>query len=263
MPNPFNRQQVSTVSLSASEVDAFVFWTRNPRPLMRNLDELDDLGHRYYFLITLIGYPQRLDPGAPSLRNALGAFRNLSAHIGPDRVIWRYDPILLNSLTDRTFHERNFALVARALEGCSKRCIISFMKPYRKVRARMEAVAPGSSRPVDPASIEVKELLEFISGTAGENGLEVFSCAGETDFSALGIGSSRCIDGELIARLFNLEITALKDTCQRKECGCTASRDIGAYDTCLFGCSYCYATSSLSRARANYARHDPDSPSLL
>jgi len=41
-----------------------------------------------------------------------------------------------------------------------------------------------------------------------------------------------------------------------------ASRDIGVYDTCLFGCEYCYATTSFERARLNNERHDPKGTAL-
>jgi hypothetical protein len=263
VPNPFNLNQVSRVSLSTSEVDAFVFWSRNPRPLMRYLDELDDMGCRYYFLFTLIGYPDRIDPGSPLLSRSIRTFHELSARVGPRRVIWRYDPIVLSGISGTVFHESNFQLVAQELKGATGRCVISFVKPYRKARARMEAAANGSAEPVDFGSPPVKGLLSTISETARENGMEIFSCASEQDLSAFGINPSKCIDADLISQLFSIEISAPKDPCQRKECGCAASRDIGMYDTCLFGCSYCYATSSLERAKANYACHDPESPCLL
>jgi len=35
------------------------------------------------------------------------------------------------------------------------------------------------------------------------------------------------------------------------------------YDSCLFGCQYCYATSSFEEAKDNHASHDPKSPSLI
>jgi len=127
----------------------------------------------------------------------------------------------------------------------------------------MEAGAQGSAEPVDFGSMPVRGLLSAISKAARENAMEIFSCASEQDLSAFGINPSKCIDAELISKLFSIEISAPKDPCQRKECGCAASRDIGMYDTCLFGCSYCYATSSLERAKANCAAHDPRSPSLL
>ena len=263
MPNPFNRNQVSMVSLSTAEVDAFVFWSRNPRPLMRYLDELDDMGCRYYFLFTLVGYPDRIDPGSPPLSLSIRTFQELSARVGPQRVIWRYDPIVLSGLSGTGFHESNFRLVAQELKGATGRCIISFVKPYRKARVRMEAAAQGSTEPVDFGGLPVRGLLSVISESARENGMEMFSCASEQDFSAFGINPSKCIDADLISKLFAIEISAPKDPRQRKECGCAASRDIGMYDTCLFGCSYCYATSSLERAKAACARHDPRSPSLL
>jgi hypothetical protein len=230
---------------------------------MRYLDELDDLSCRYYFLFTLIGYPHLIDPGSPSLAMSVKTFQELSARVGRQRVIWRYDPIVLGCPGGAGFHESNFRKVARTLRGAASRCVISFFQPYRKVRARMEAAAPGSLDPVDFDSPAVRELLSAISETARENGMEVFSCASEHDFSPFGIKPSKCIDAGLLSKLFGIEISAAKDPCQRKECGCAASRDIGMYDTCLAGCSYCYATSSLERAKANFARHDPESPCLV
>ena len=263
VPNPFNRNQVSRVTLSPREVDAFVFWSRHPRPLMRYLDELDDLGCRYYFLFTLVGYPDRIDPGSPPPDQAIRTFQELSARVGRQRVIWRYDPVVLSDLSGAGFHEINFRLLAEELKGAASRCVISFVKPYRKARARMEAAARGSAEPVDYDSPPIEGLLGTISEAARENGMEIFSCAAERDLSPFGISPSRCIDAGLISKLFSIEVSPLKDPCQRKECGCATSRDIGMYDTCLFGCSYCYATSSIERAKANYAVHDPRSPSLL
>ena len=262
VPNPFNPNQVSRVPLSTGEVEAFVFWSRNPRPLMKYLDELDDLGCRYYFLFTLIGYPDRIDPGAPPFGLSIRTFQELSARVGPQRVIWRYDPIVLSARTGCGFHERNFRQAAQELKEAAGRCVISFVKPYRKALARMEAAAPGSSKPVDFGSPEIRGFLNSISEIARENRMEIFSCASEQDLSAFGVKPSKCIDADLVAKLFAVQASPLKDPSQRKECGCAVSRDIGMYDTCLFGCSYCYATSSLERAKANYARHDPESPSL-
>jgi hypothetical protein len=48
VPNPFNPQQISKVSLAPSDVDVIVFWTRNPRPLFAVLKELNERGFRYY-----------------------------------------------------------------------------------------------------------------------------------------------------------------------------------------------------------------------
>jgi hypothetical protein len=230
---------------------------------MRRLDELDDLGCRYYFLFTLIGYPRRIDPGSPPPGLSIKTFQALSARVGPQRVVWRYDPIVLSSLSGTLFHESNFRRVAQELRGAAHRCVISFVKPYRKARSRIEASAPGGGDPVDFGSPEVRGLLTAVSESARENRMEILSCASEQDFSSFGIRPSKCIDGDLLSKLFGIEICAPKDPFQRKECGCAASRDIGVYDTCPSGCSYCYATTSPERAKANHARHDPESPCLI
>lgn len=93
--------------------------------------------------------------------------------------------------------------------------------------------------------------------------MDIYSCAQERDLTPYGIPSGKCIDDQYMARVLGIRVTARKDPSQRKACGCVVSKDIGMYDTCLFGCKYCYATSSLERARARYAGHDPHYPSLV
>jgi hypothetical protein len=263
VPNPFNRAQVSRVSLAPQDVDAFVFWTRNPRPLMPCLEELDGRGFRYLFLFTLIGYPGHIDPRSPRPEISIGNFHDLAARIGPDKMTWRYDPILLSDVTGVEFHEKNFRRIARVLRGATHRCVISFVKVYRKARKRLAEAVPGGLETFDPNHPRIAELLYSISAAAKEEGMRIFSCAGENDLSPFGISPSRCIDGEFIGKLFSIPITAGKDPAQRVECGCAASRDIGMYDTCLYGCAYCYATSSIEWAKANHLAHDPESPSLV
>ena len=263
VPNPFNRTQVSRVSLEPSEVDAIVFWTRNPRPLMPHLAELDAKGYRYYFLYTLMANPRQIDPGSPPVEASLETFRELAARIGPERVIWRYDPIFLSSITDPGFHVRTYRLIAEALKGCTRRSVVSIVQRYRKIEKRMAALA-GHGIELLPWDDEgLARLLRSLAEIAHGNGMEIRSCADDHDVQRYGIPPGKCVDDEQISRVFGLELESRKDTCQRKQCGCVASKDIGMYDSCLFGCIYCYATTSFERARVNYRAHDPESPFLL
>ncbi len=75
--NPFNRDQVTTISLKPADVDAIVFWTRNPRPLMPYLDELDSRGYRYYFQFTILDYPREIDAKSPPAAAAVATFQEL------------------------------------------------------------------------------------------------------------------------------------------------------------------------------------------
>lgn len=104
VPNPFNPTQVSTVSLAQDDVDAIVFWSRDPRPLMLHLDELDSMGYAYVFQFTINGYPSLLEPGVPKLEVAISTLVELADMIGPSRIVWRYDPIILSNITSPKYH---------------------------------------------------------------------------------------------------------------------------------------------------------------
>lgn len=139
VPNPFNSRQVARVSLKPEDVSAIVFWTRDPRPLMPHLPALDSRGFRYLFHFTLIEYPENMHPGMPPLSERLAAFKHLAHRLGPDRVLWRYDPVVLTSVTDTAFHARSFEFLSKELAGCTRRATVSLMEPYRKIRKRMDS----------------------------------------------------------------------------------------------------------------------------
>jgi hypothetical protein len=105
-------------------------------------------------------------------------------------------------------------------------------------------------------------LVKSLAAISQAYGMEIVSCAEELDLQPYGIRPGKCIDDGLIAQLFSLDVSHTKDPGQRKACGCVQSKDIGMYDSCLFGCRYCYATSSFERSRENYTRHDPDASTL-
>ncbi|MEJ5246826.1 MAG: DUF1848 domain-containing protein [Caldilinea sp.] len=266
VPNPFNPRQVSRISLRPEDVDVIVFWTRNARPLMASLDELDARGYRYYFQYTILDYPRLWETKTPPVETAIETFRRLSERVGRERVIWRYDPLLFSSLTDAAFHRERFAWIAAQLRGYTERVVISVVDMYRKVRSRLRnRVAQGVTIPDQtPESVpDFEGLMHSLVETATRCKMEIVSCAEELDLTGYGVQPSKCIDDALIARVFGLRLDLKKDPGQRDACGCVTSRDIGMYDSCLFGCQYCYATRSFARAAANYAAHDPESPSLL
>lgn len=266
VPNPFNRKQVSFVSLKPDDVDVIVFWTRNPAPLLPVLRYLDQIKLRYYFQYTLMDNPREIDTKAPSLRASLKTFQNLSEQIGPDKVIWRYDPIVFSNATPVAFHEDTFERLASALHGYTNRVVISILDSYPKTLKR---IANLRKQGIDVqtgfghSDNNLAQLMTFMVRTALEHDLEIYSCAEVLNLSQFGIRPGKCIDNEFINKVFGLTVRRTKDPNQRAECGCIASKDIGVYDTCLFGCQYCYATSSFERAYANHDSHDPKSPSLI
>mgnify|MGYP006283041897 CR=1 FL=1 len=265
VPNPFNRKQVSYVSLSPEDVDVIVFWTRNPKPLFPYLQELDDRGFRYYFQFTLLDYPRMLDPKSPGLNASLAVFKELADRIGPERVIWRYDPLVFSRKTSYKFHLASFSKISAALEGCTRRSVISVMDFYRKAQSRFKALEEQGLEilPVDPHEDAFADLIRDFLTISESHGMELVSCAEKFDLVRLGVRPGKCIDDQLINEMFDHQVSSTKDPYQREQCGCVQSKDIGMYDSCIYGCQYCYATRSFERARKNYQEHDPESPSLL
>jgi hypothetical protein len=261
--NPFNPAQLSRIDLRPDSAKVFVFWTRNPAPLLPYLGELDARGQGYYFLHTLLDYPRELEPHAPRPPRAVDGFRRLADTVGPDKAVWRYDPIVLSPRTGVDFHLRAFERLARALAGSTRRVTVSLVTSYRKTAGRLSALAGAGLAPYAPSEAELARLLTGLSGLATACGLEITACAPQTDLARYGLAPGACIDPVLIERLFGLDVPPGKDASQRPACGCAGSRDIGAYDACLFGCLYCYATSSFARARANRRAHDPAAPCLI
>lgn len=254
--NPVNPRQVSEIRISPETVECIVFWTKNPEPMLSGLDELEE--YPYYFQFTLTGYEKDIEKNIPSKRDEIiPAFQRLSQKIGPERVIWRYDPILFNEKYTPEFHLRAFAQTARALRGYTRKCVISFVDRYAKNKKAMDALGVYD--------LEEAELADFagrLSGIAKTNGMEMGSCAEKMDLESLGIKHNCCIDRELIESLTGCRIPAGKDKNQREACGCIGSVDIGAYHTCKNGCAYCYANYSLESVVRHCAKYDPEAPIL-
>jgi DNA repair photolyase len=261
--NPFNFHQIRPVDLKPESVDAIVFWTRNARPMLKYLPEMDRAGYRYYFLYTITGYPKELEENLPPIQNAIDTFQRLSEAVGPQRVIWRYDPIVISSITGPDYHRENFEKIAAALSGHTGRVIVSFVDMYKKVERRLKRISENDGISfTSPESQQIINLSNDLKMTADSCGLEIRSCAEEIDLVSSGIKPGKCIDDDLINSSFGLNFPYRKDPHQRKACRCTASVDIGAYDNCGYRCVYCYANSSFEKAAANLKAMDIDSESL-
>lgn len=264
VPNPFNAKQVSNVSLHPEDVDALVFWSKNPEPLAEHLGELDALGFVYYFLFTLNDYPESIETGLPTLSHRLSVFKQLSERLGPERVVWRYDPIVISSETTHDYHRRQFELLSGELTGHTQRVIVSLVDYYRRTDRRLSRLEESGitfDRDADTRP-ETHELLRYMSDTARSRGMRIQSCA-EPDASLAGAGIPQggCIDVDIIRRLGG-RVASQKDPGQREDCLCIVSKDIGVNDTCLHGCRYCYATRDNALARNRHSEHDPESPVL-
>lgn len=297
--NPFNQQRQY---ISFSKCKVVVFWTKNPKPILPFLYILDELGIHYYFQFTLNDYEDEgFEPNLPSLEDRIKTFKELSNIVGPDRIIWRFDPIILGpfisprSILTKIWH------IGNLLRGYTNKLVFSFVdiKAYRKVKNNLvketsifteENVELGEG--VGDQQLEIVKGLVNLREIWGEKGwnLTLATCAESIDLESYGIDHNCCIDGQLIAQLFGEDMELLyylrtgklletnlfgfepnvskstknlKDKGQRKLCGCMVSKDIGMYNTCQHFCVYCYANTSKKVVMENLNRHSDNSESII
>ena len=253
--NPMNIHQISRIRLTPDVVDGIVFWTKNPLPMLARLGELKD--YMYYFQFTITPYGKDVEPNVPTKpEEILTAFKRLSDAIGADRVVWRYDPILISERYPIDYHIRVFAKIAAELHDYTRKVTISFIdEDYRGVKSNIKELALLDF----PASKQL-QLSASLAGIAHGYGLKIDTCSEKIDLQQFGIEHARCIDDRLLSQLLACNLNVDKDKTQRLECGCVASIDIGMYNTCRNGCRYCYANYSPNTVAGNFSKHNPLSP---
>ena len=297
--NPFNQKPMF---ISFAKTKVVVFWTKNPEPMIPFLPELDRMGIHYYFQVTLNDYVNEgFEPNVGPVEHRVEVFKRLSDLIGKDKVIWRFDPLIVTpQLTARQLLTKVYH-VGNQLKGYTDKLVFSFIdvRAYRKVQNNLIKETPFYTREtVESAEPTGDYLMELVEGLAKLRDhwkskgwdLALATCGESIDLDKYGIEHNRCIDGELMERLFaedkelvyylrtgrfpepNLfgripEIPSdrknLKDKGQRKVCGCMISKDIGMYNTCSHFCVYCYANTSKKIVNKNKERHSDDSESII
>jgi hypothetical protein len=223
---------------------------------MRHLDELDAKGYGYYFLYTIIGYPKVFDPASPDAQDAVVTFQALSRRLGPERVIWRYDPIVLTRATPVKWHQQRIRDIAACLQTFTQQMIFSFVIDYSHARGRYQRVKDQGVCFLDKETAAVSSGRTRAMDRADNADVRHYAacCAERRDWSAFGVLKAQCVDRALIDRLRGEKRNYRKDPAQRRECGCTVSRDIGEHNTCPAGCFYCYASKSDDVVRRNIQR---------
>lgn len=254
--NPMNIHQVSRIVLSPKVIDCIVFWSKNPKPMLNRLDELKD--YMYYFQFTINPYDKGLELGVPRKEGIINTFKELSEKLGPKRVIWRYDPILLTDSMDIDYHLRYFEEIAKRLKGNTNTCVISFVDLYKKTQRNLQDTTAR-----EPSMKEMMEMAAQLFLIANKYGITVQTCAEEIALETVGAKHGKCIDNALIEDLLGVKLVVSKDPNQRIECGCVQSIDIGEYNTCAHGCKYCYANFKDGVVAKNRMAHDPNSPLLV
>ncbi len=297
--NPFNQKKMY---ISFEKCRVVVFWTKNPAPIIPYLQELDKRGIHYYFQVTLNDYVKEgFEPNVPSIEERVDTFKQLSNMIGKEKMIWRFDPLIITpSIGPRELLKRIWR-IGNLLKGYTDKLVFSFVdvKAYRKVQNNLvKESMEFTKEDVENAEANQAQRMEIVEGLKrireawskeGWN-IEMATCAEDIDLKAYGIQSNRCIDGELMKKIFSddeelvyylhtlklperdmygnlppipTKVKNIKDSGQRKICGCMVSKDIGMYNTCRHFCIYCYANTSKECVLRNAAKHNDESESII
>lgn len=257
VPNPRNPLQIAKIPLNQEFTDAFVFWTKNPYPMLKKLPLLKNFP--YYFQYTITSYTHDIEKNLPRKRYLVDTFKKLSELIGKHRIIWRYDPILLNEQYTIDYHIKYFEILCKNLAPYTTKVIVSFLSLYRKNKCRCDKVKAYS-----PQIEEQYILIKALQAICFAYNIRLEFCAGESiNINDIPINPACCIDIKLINTMRTTPIIAEKDKGQREGCGCVKSFDIGMYNSCFNGCIYCYAAFKDEYLEQNKNKHNPNSPLLL
>lgn len=256
--NPVNPHMISKVTVSPEIIDCIVFWTKNPRDLLLHIDRLDRWSIPYYVLFTITAYDALFEKNLPSKKDCIAAFIELARRIGKQRVIWRYDPVFFTRCIDFDYHITRFTYIVKRIYQHTEKCITTFLTMYKKCRRNCKPYAIA-----EPCTEDKMKILTALQKIGNSYGIEISLCAPDIGHAPSGIQTGKCIDNDLVTRITGKRISMKKDTGQRENCCCAASVDIGAYDTCINHCVYCYANTTPSAAQKNYRRHDPLAPLLI
>lgn len=239
--NPFNPKLVSRIFVS--DVDMIVFCTKNPLPL---LDTIHLFSVPIQLQVTITGYFKDMEPQVPDKGEIIACVQKLSSYLGKENVCVRYDPILLNSKYNVDYHIRAFNKLCTILKGYVSKVIFSFVDDYKNVRNNHL----DYHEPSNEEYLKLKETFE-------KNDMKIVSCM-ENEYH-IGDEKDCCIS---IKYAFERTGKFFKEW-KARDCHCVNMVDVGAYNSCLHGCKYCYANFDSKQIVSNYKMHDVNSSLLI
>lgn len=255
--NSFNPNQISNVNISPDVADCIVFWSKNPAPIMKHLKELNEMNYKYYFQFTITPYSNDLEVNLGDKEKIVNTFIKLSEKIGKEKVILRYDPILITDKYNNSFHFEAFEKICEKLNEYTEKVVISFLDNYKKVSRNMKSI--------DLKEMDMCYIAENFAKIAEKYNIPIETCAEGIELKEYGINHAKCIDGDLIEKIIGCKLNEKdkdKKDGNREHCGCMKCIDIGEYDTCIHNCLYCYANVNKKVAFNNFNSHNPNSKIL-
>lgn len=251
--NPYYPSKVTKYILDPSIVDCICFCTKNPIPMMKRLNEINN--YRQFWFVTITPYLKDIEPNVPHFNKIINAFKILSNKLGSKCTVWRYDPIFINDKYTIEFHLKAFEYMCYQLSGYTKMCVISFIDLYKKTKNNFPDI-----KEVD-ISLQHYLIKKFVD-IAQRYNINIYTCLENKDFAKYGVNVNGCMTKEILEDALNIQLKIDRGY-SRKGCFCLLGNDIGAYNSCLHGCLYCYANTEKRSVISNYRLHNCHSPMLI
>ncbi len=253
--NPLFPNKITRYELTPEKVDAVIFCSKNYEPILPHIEKIIDKFNTYFYY-TITAYGKDIEPGVPSIEDSINTLIKLYKIVGKQRLAWRYDPVLLSEKYTVENHINTFNYMAQRLYPYIDRCIFSFVEMYKKLEQNMPEL-------ILLTEDDKQTLAQNFGNISKQCNISIQTCGTNGDYSKFGINKSGCTTLDILGKANGLKFRKLKHKGMRQGCNCIESRDIGAYDTCLNGCKYCYANKNPKLAFENYKFHNPNSPLLL
>ncbi|MFV0479919.1 MAG: DUF1848 domain-containing protein [Anaerorhabdus sp.] len=253
--NPYYRSQVIKYRLSPDVVDVMCFCTKNPKPMLKRLNEIKNF--RQFWFVTITPYGKEIEPNVPNVQDVLEATIELSKEVGSNAVGWRYDPIFLSEQYTIDFHIEQFSAMVAQLRSHIQFCVISFIDLYGNTTRNFKGINSVNE-------LDQKYLVEKFVEIANANNLEIYTCCENKELGKLGVNISGCMTKPIIEKAINCTLDIPKSRkSSRSACDCLLGNDIGMYNTCNHGCLYCYANYDMKIVSENITKHNKTSPLLI
>lgn len=253
--NPYYPNLITKFILDPKVVDVIGFCTKNPRPMFQYLNEISSFKQFWY--VTITPYGKDIEPNVPSIDEVIKDFKCLSNKFGKNAVSWRYTPILINEIYTAEKHMEMFEYIANQLEGYTTLVAFGFLDIYPKLRRNHPEI-------IDTTNENKILLAKEFKKIANKHHLELRLCSKEKWLAEYDIDTNGCMRLEDYEKASGVHLSPKSKMQARKDfCSCFLSNDIGAYNSCLHLCKYCYANKEDEKIIENFKKHDDNSPFLL
>jgi len=249
--HPFTKEWLY-VSLKPEDVGVIVFWSKNFSPLLKQIEKIENKVSNLFFHFTITGN-KILEPNVPDYKETIKDFIFISKRYSPKHIVWRFDPICITNELSFDYYQEKFIKCIEKLHGYTKTCYISFVNLYKKVLINFRKYT--NQIPIEISQIEKRRFAYKLAEIAEKYNIKLYACCNDYLLSDK-VKKASCINAYYLSNLFHISLEA-KPAATRKECACTKSIDIGAYNTCIHGCVYCYANLNKEKAKKFYKNFSP------